>query len=168
MSRFAEGTEVPVEKTRAELEGLLARHGATQRATYVDDDQGRAVVQFRIAGRMVRLEVVCPTLESYEPATWDRQPPAPRGSGRWTPEQRNDWKRKQAEQGARSAWRRLLLVVRAKLEIIADGGSTFEREFLADILLPDGRTVHKALAEQLEQSYLDGGMPKLLGPGSDA
>jgi hypothetical protein len=164
MSRFAADTEVPVEKTRAELEGLLAKYGATQRATYVDDDLGRAVVQFRIEGRMVRLEVLCPTLEAYEPRTWDKSPPAPHGSLRWSLEQRQAWKRKRAEQGARSAWRRLLLVVRAKLEIIADGGSTFEREFLADILLPDGRTVHAVLAEQLERSYIDGGMPPLLGP----
>ncbi|HEU4619200.1 MAG TPA: hypothetical protein VFV10_14265 [Gammaproteobacteria bacterium] len=31
MSRFAETTEVPVEETRAELEALLVRNGATQR-----------------------------------------------------------------------------------------------------------------------------------------
>lgn len=105
------------------------------------------------------------TLEQCTPKHWSGSG-IPRGAYNWNAERKRDWLQKRAEQGARSAWRRLLLVVRAKLEIIADGGSTFEREFLADILLPDGRTVHKALAEQLERSYLDGGMPKLLGPGS--
>lgn len=38
---------------------------------------------------------------------------------------------------------------------------------LVEVARTDGRTVHKALAEQLEQSCLDGGMPKLLGSGSE-
>lgn len=164
MSRFAADTEVSVEKSRAELEGLLAKHGATQRATYTDDERGLASVGFRIADRMVRLEVHCPTRESFRPKTWRDSPPAPRGAWRWSESERNAWLTKQAEQGARTAWRRLLLVVKAKLELIADGGSTFEREFLADILLADGRTVHQFLAEQLDETYRTGTMPKLL-PG---
>jgi hypothetical protein len=159
--RFAENTEVSVERSRAELDGLLAKHGATQRATYTDDDTGRAAVQFRIAVRMVRLDVVCPKLESYLPAEGQ----FPQGWRTWTPARRQEWMRKRCEQGARTAWRRLLLVVKAKLEIIADGGSTFEREFLADILLPDGKTVHELLETQLEDSYRTGGMPRMLGPG---
>jgi hypothetical protein len=162
-TRFAENTEVSVERSRAELEGLLAKHGATQRATYTDDDTGRAAVQFRISGRMVRLDVVCPKLESYRPKQPSEQP---HGWNSWKNERREEWMRKRCEQGARTAWRRLLLIVKAKLEIIADGGSTFEREFLADILLPNGETVHEALEAKLEESYRSGGMPKLLlGPG---
>jgi hypothetical protein len=167
-TRFAENTEVSVERSRAELEGLLAKHGATQRATYADDETGRAAVQFRMGdaktGRMVRLEVVVPRLESYLP----REGAFPPGWKGWSPAKRTDWMSKRYEQGARTAWRRLLLVVKAKLEIIADGGSTFEREFLADILLPDGQTVHEALESKLEESYRTGGMPKLLlGPGGE-
>lgn len=63
-----------------------------------------------------------------------------------------------------TTWRRLVLVVKAKLDLVADGGSTIEREFLADILLPDGRTVHQALGPQLADSYSNGHMPPLLGP----
>ena len=65
---------------------------------------------------------------------------------------------------ALAAWRRLLLVTKAKLEYIADGASTTEREFFSDILLPDGQTVHQAMAQQIEESYRTGNMPKLL-PG---
>jgi len=150
--RFAENTEVPVEKTRAELDALLSRHGATQRATYTDDDAGRAAVQFRISGRMVRLDVKLP-----KPSDLGHKPYRIR-----IPDQ--EWRKRELEQRARSAWRRLLLVVKAKLELVADGGSTFEREFLSDILLPDGRTVHQALSAQLEDAYQTGGMPPLLGP----
>lgn len=34
-----------------------------------------------------------------------------------------------------------------------------------DLLLPDGRTMHRALAEQIEASYKTGAMPPLLGMG---
>lgn len=43
--------------------------------------------------------------------------------------------------------------------------STIEREFLADIMLPDGSTVHESLAQKLAQSYTDGSMPPLLLSG---
>ena len=35
---FAEGTSVPVERSKAELDGLLAKHGASQRAMGSDDE----------------------------------------------------------------------------------------------------------------------------------
>jgi hypothetical protein len=152
-SRFAADTDVPVERSRAELDALLGRHGATQRANYVDEDAGRAAVQFRLSGRMVRLEVNHPRPGEIE------VPPAGR-RGNLSAEQ---WLKSELAQRERTAWRRLLLVVKAKLELVADGGSTFEREFLADILLPDGQTVYQSLQAPLEDSYRTGGMPKLLG-----
>ncbi len=133
--RFAQGTTVPVMKTRIELDELLGRHGATQRATFQDDDSGRAVVQFRMSERVIRLMM------------------------------KRDPKAKRADQADREAWRRLLLVVKAKLEIVASGSSTIEREFLADVLLPDGTTVHDSLRLQLKDSYSTGKMPPLLGAG---
>ena len=45
-----------------------------------------------------------------------------------------------------------------------DAGGDIEAEFLANILLPDGRTVHEALQPQLAESYKSGRMPPLL-PG---
>lgn len=66
-------------------------------------------------------------------------------------------------QEARRKWRMMLMIVKAKLEFVSDGGSTIEREFLADVLLPDGQTAGEWLAPQLRQSYNTGGMPPLLG-----
>jgi hypothetical protein len=70
----------------------------------------------------------------------------------------------QRAQFERSAWRRLLLVVKAKLELVRDADSSIEREFLADILLPNGSTVHEELGPQLDDSYRTGSMPPLLPP----
>lgn len=134
MRRYAATTKVPVDRSRSELEALLQKHGATQRAIFFDDEAGKVHVQFRISERMVRL--------TFE-----------------TPQKK--------EQQARQAWRRTILIVKAKLELVADGASTIEREFLADILLPDGKTVHQALAVQLAGSYKSGKMPPLLGPTGD-
>jgi hypothetical protein len=45
------------------------------------------------------------------------------------------------EQVTRQRWRALALVIKAKLEAVTSGISTFEAEFLANTMLPDGRTV---------------------------
>lgn len=137
-ARFAAKTQVPIDRTRSELDALLANNGATQRGTFQDDEKGLAIVQFKMADRLIRLDVRCPI------------------------EGRN------AAQEARASWRRLLLVVKAKLEIIADGQSTVEREFLADVVLPDGRRVLDDIAPKLVLAYKSGKMPLLLGPASES
>ena len=67
-------------------------------------------------------------------------------------------------QEERQRWRALLLVIKAKLEAVESGITTFEEEFLAHVVLPDNRTVGDWLLPQVEQAYLDGGMPKQLMP----
>jgi len=165
--RYADGTSVSVEKTRAELESLLSKHGASQRMTATDDVTGRAIITFRLDERMVRLELRSNRESLPDPAKADyeqKKVECPRGWSGWSRENRKQWVMKQALQHDREAWRRLLLVTKAKLEYIADGASTTEREFFSDILLPDGQTVHQAMAQQIEESYRTGNMPKLL-PG---
>lgn len=71
------------------------------------------------------------------------------------------------DQQERARWRAVLLVIKAKLEAIEAGISTFEAEFLANVVLPNGRTVGEWAAPQLEVAYADGNMPALL-PGSAA
>lgn len=166
MRSFAEGTSVSAEKTRSELDLLLSRHGASQRATYFDDKARRARIQFSIEDRMVRLDLRVEVADLPTPGkrAWELAD-SPRGWDSWPKERQATWVAQQIQQREREAWRRLLLVTKAKLEIVADGSSTVEREFLADILLPDGGTVHERLAAQLEASYRDGAMPPLLGDG---
>lgn len=154
---YAEGTSVPVEKSRVELETMLAKAGAKQAGVMSDYEGGRATVVFRLADRQVRLVVPLPKLEDFA-----------KRKGRYsymvaaTKEQQT----KAYEQACRTRWRQMVLLVKAKLEAIAMGLSTVEREFLADIYLADGRTVHQALVGDLERMYRDGTMPPLLGPGS--
>lgn len=71
-------------------------------------------------------------------------------------------KTKGPRQDERRAWRLLLLLLKAKLEAIREGATTMEREFLADMLLPDGSTVYERAREQLAIAYEGGTMPNRL------
>ncbi|WP_437958551.1 hypothetical protein WME76_02075 [Sorangium sp. So ce119] len=148
---YAKGTEVSVERSKAELDGLLSRAGATQRGVVQDDVAGTETVVFAMAGRHVRLALPLPKLASVVVRS--------RGRRSWEEARRRAW-----EQQCRERWRAMVLLVKAKLETIALGLSTVEREFLADLYLPDGSTVGEALRPQLEEAYRSGSMPKLLGP----
>jgi hypothetical protein len=100
------------------------------------EDASRSAVAFRMAGRYYRMEV-----------------PIRRKVGN-------------AAQEERRAWRLLLLLVKAKLEAVREGATTFEREFLADMLTPDGKTVYEWTREPLKLAYDSGQMPdQLLLPG---
>lgn len=156
---YAEGTEVPVERSKAELDRLLAKHGATQRVIGSDEVQGFALCVFAIHGRQVRLRVPLPTKKEIDAS---KKPPNWRylaASGE------EAWRKKRRDQIERERWRALLLLVKAKLELVELGLSTFEKEFLADIYLPNGKTVHEMLVDQIEGAYLTGIMPPLLGIG---
>src|SRR6266542_3554576 len=65
---YAARTTVPVEKTRAEIERLLTKHGAAQLGIVTDADRGLAMVLFTLAGRQVRLRVPLPRLDDVGPA----------------------------------------------------------------------------------------------------
>lgn len=65
-------------------------------------------------------------------------------------------------QDERRAWRLLLLLLKAKCEAINEGATTVEREFLADMLMPDGQTVGEWASPQLALAYKNGAMPTQL------
>jgi hypothetical protein len=73
------------------------------------------------------------------------------------------------EQEQRRAWRLMLLLIKAKLEAVREGATTIEREFFADMLMPNGQTLHQAATPELAIAYDKGVMPERLllgGPGS--
>lgn len=156
MTRYAQNTKVPVERSQAELVALLRKHGATSHAFGVSN--GVARVMFEINERRVRFELKVP-----QPSDYGSKMPS---QVKWKSlEYRNRWCHAQADQVERQRWRALILVVKAKLELIAEGMSTIESEFLAQIVLPDGRLVGDWLAPQIAAAYDTGKMPPLL-PGA--
>jgi hypothetical protein len=152
--RYARTTTVSVAQSRAELETVLERYGADQFA--YSTEAGMAQVGFRIRGLYVRLRVPMPLKDAREFALTPTGRIASEGA------RLDAW-----EQACRQRWRALVLVVKAKLEAAEVGISTLEREFLADTLLPDGRTVADAIVPQIADSYLTGKMPPLLAGAID-
>lgn len=137
---YAENTTVSVEKSRAEIDTLLGKHGASHRGIQVNEDLCMAQIAFVIQGRKYRLDVPLPKEDKRHP-------------------------RKRYEQSCRSRWRAILLMLKAKLELVEIGVSSVEREFLADMVLADGQTMHLAVAEAIKRGLDSGTAPILALPG---
>lgn len=151
MRRFAEDTEVSVEKTRAEIEKVLANYGASAFGYGWQDS--RAAISFEAHGRRIAFHLPLPERSSRQFTQKSR------GYG----QNSQELAQKKWEQACRSRWRALLLAIKAKLEVVECKISTFEEEFMAHIILPNGRTVSDTIAPQLDAAYRTGQMPPLLG-----
>lgn len=68
------------------------------------------------------------------------------------------------EQACRSRWRALALAIKAKLEAVSVGITTFEDEFMAHIVMPDGMTVGQHVRPRIAAAYESGQVTPLL-PG---
>lgn len=150
---YATGTEVPIERSKQQIESLLAQRGAEQFYS-AWEKEGRAMVAFRHSGRMVRLELRMPD-EDDPRYICDR-------NGRRKPPAKA---RAALEAEHRRRWRSLLLIIKAKFEAIETGITTFEDEFMASVMTADGKTVGEYMRPQLAEMYESGKMPSLLLPG---
>jgi hypothetical protein len=66
------------------------------------------------------------------------------------------------DQALRTRWRSVKMIIYAKLEAVQDGVSTIEREFMADLVIPGGRTLSEALTPQFERIMASGWTPQLM------
>lgn len=153
MSRYAENTSVSSDKSRTEIERILRRYGAEQFAYGWQSDG--AMIAFVAHDRQIRFSLPLPDKNADE--------------FKRTPVRRN-WRDPEQveaayEQAIRQRWRALALVIKAKLEAVEAGITTFEDEFLAHTALPSGETVGQWIGPQLEAAYEINTMPSLL-PGS--
>lgn len=131
--KYAEGTTVPIERTMAEILSVLKAHGCSSYAFAVE--RGVHQIMFAHGGYSYKMGVVPPDKENFElPATRQRRTP--------------DGVKKAYEDEYRRRARVLLISVKAKLEMCAIG-SSIEKEFLGDLVLPTGRTMAEWGAEEL-------------------
>lgn len=159
MSKFAEGTKVRPEKSRMEIEQVLKRYGATGFGSAWDEAGAR--IMFAAHGRRVRFAIPMPPLHNMKPKKGSEPP----RWLYWDADRRAKWCEDKRELEVRRRWRALLLVIKAKLEVVQSEISTFESEFLAHIVLPNGQTVGDTLTPQLDTTYKTGKMPPMLGAG---
>lgn len=146
---YATETTVSVEKSRAEIESILARYGAT-RFAYATEEK-RAAIMFVINNMGVRFELPLP--DKSEKRFWE----TPHRKNRRTEQEAyREW-----EQACRSSWRSLGLCIKAKLEACSARITSFEAEFLAHIVLPDGGTFGDVAIPQIAAMRDSGKQPQL-------
>lgn len=155
---YGRGTDVPVERSRMELDAMLAKAGAQQRMFGVNEAQAVGYVAFVLQGHQVSMQVPMPEIENFAFKPPPRKDSVDKSPRRRTPEEQ----RKVYEQACKERWRQFCLLVKAKLEAIELEISTVEREFLADLRLVDGRTVHQAMEGGLKKMLAEGRVPKAL------
>jgi hypothetical protein len=147
VSRYAENTSVSTEKSRSEIESTLRRYGASSFVYGWDADQ--ALVEFSRDNLRVRILIQLPNRFARE---FTHTPE--RGNLRSAAQAEASW-----EQACRQRWRALALVVKAKLEAVEAGITTFQEEFLSFIVLEDGRRI----GDVIDRKALERGSPSLLG-----
>lgn len=155
MSQYAKDTEVPSDRSRAEIERTLERYGA---GAFMYGWQGvQAVIGFEINSRRYRIMIPLP-----DKAAREFQFTPERGTRRAPDAARSAW-----EQATRQRWRAAALWIKAVLEAAESGIVTLEEALQPFVVLPNGRTVGEWMEPQIEQAYMSGRMPPML-PGLPA
>lgn len=153
MTRYAAGTAVSSSRSRDEIERTLTRYGATQ--FMYGWDQTAAIVGFIARDRQIRFVLPMPDRTAREfthTPTRDTPRSQPQAEAAY-------------EQAVKQRWRALALVIKAKLEAIEAGISTFEDEFAMHIVLPDGRQVRDHVVPAIEHAYTTGSVTPMLAIG---
>jgi hypothetical protein len=151
MASYAANTEVSAERSRSEIERTLTRWGAKQFMYGWSGDA--AVVGFVLRNRQIRFVVTMPDRDSKEFRFSNHTPPRRRTA---------KGAQQAYEQACRQRWRALNLVIKAKLEAVESGIATFDNEFLAQMVLPNGQTVGEYVTPELTRSIESHQMPELL------
>lgn len=153
---YAVGTDVSVAKTRAELDDLLQRFGATSVATFVTSDQ--AAIAFEMEGRRIIFRLQLPEKSDskfwvYKHGKYSERRRTPEGAAA-------AW-----EAACRQKWRALLLSIKAKLVSVEENIETMEQAFMAHVVMPDGRTISEHVQPRIAAAYREQKMvPLLPGP----
>ncbi|MBN1574536.1 MAG: hypothetical protein JW984_15170 [Deltaproteobacteria bacterium] len=149
--KYAKRTEVPISKTKGEIEGLLEKYGAAgvNMGQLTKDGKTMALIQFVMNNLMVRIAFRLPEESEFSKTRTG---------------QRRNKRLVEAEckRERKRIWRAVLLVIKAKLEAVESNITTFEEEFLSFLVLPDGQRVGDLVIPRLAS----GELPMLTeGPG---
>lgn len=153
MGRYANNTTVSPEKSQSEIQRTLRKYGADRFG--IMEEKTKAHVMFEYNGLSIQLSIELPNESEFTTTE----------SGRSRTSTSIEASRDQA---IKQRWRALLLAIKAKLEAIECGISTVEKEFLAFMIMPDGRPLSDHLIPKIHKIVKTGKMPKLLSYGSES
>jgi hypothetical protein len=146
---YAEHTEVPIDRSKGEIERILTRYGAAGFGYMTKGNH--AAVMFLANGKQLRFILPLPIRADVELTSKGRRRKA-------------KVILEELERENRRRWRALALDIKAKLEAVETGITVFEQEFLPHIVLPNGQTVAEVVLPGIEEAYRTGKVTALL-PG---
>lgn len=144
MPRYAATTSVSVDRSIVQIRQLVMRFGADKFA--VATGTKTATVAFSYQGRPVKFDLSLPDqhderFQFTETGRARRNRDAPL----------QVWERE-----CRAKWRSLHLLLKALFVAIQDGLIDFDRAFMHDIVMPDGRTVGQKLLPAVQDAVSRG------------
>lgn len=146
-AKYAQGTEVPIERSQAEIRKLLEKNGVVS-GFVAGEYNGIASLMFEMNGKRIRFTMGVPRVSDHDlRSKSDTQ----------------KWAYVNAE--TRRLWRAMTLCIKAKCESVASGIEAFEDAFMAQTVMPSGETIGEWVRREENQHVLESGkMPPLL-PG---
>lgn len=144
---YASNTTVSVEKSQQEIQKILRNYGADKFGTM--EDKEKAYIMFGYNNLMIQISIYLPQISDCLKTETGRI------RKKLQVEQEHD-------KAIKRKWRSLVLLVKAKLVGVSDGITTIEKEFIGDIVMPDGATLSMKLLPRIEEIAATGNMPKLL------
>ena len=135
--KYARNTSVPVERSRAEIERVLTKYGASKFGSM--SEETKATLYFEVKGRQLQWSIPLPTKGKFRYET--------------------DYGRE-----VRRRWRVMLITVKAMLEAVESKLLTFDQAFLPHIVIPGtAKTMGEMLSTpKLDALYAGGGVKALL------
>lgn len=150
MGQYAKQTQVSIATSKAEIEHLVERYGATGYGSMWEGD--KSAIVFQAKNRRVKFMLHMPREDDKKYERDSRGYRRPKGQNK-----------KVWQQECRSLWRSLVLCIKAKLEAVDSEITTFDDEFMAHIVDPlSGCTIGEQMRPQIEAAYDRGEPMKLL------
>ena len=141
MAQYASNTNVSVLNSQAEIQTILRRFGAKSFGTMEEETetgQRVAYLMFTVNNLRVQFDVELPNRIDFKYTE----------TGRDRSEKQIDEK---YELAIRRKWRALTLMVKAKLVGVDESCATIEKEFMAYVMLPNGKTIGESLVPKLQE-----------------
>ena len=136
---YAKDTRVSPEKSMAEIRSLLKKHGATH--TGILENEQTAGVEFIMHDIRIRFVVTLPQRSEFNTNITGAR------MGKSLGDQAH-------AKAIRQRWRALLLVIKAKLEIVELDIETFEQTFMSHIVIANDRTIGEMIQHQIETGII--------------
>ena len=144
MPRYAAGTSVSVDRSIVQIRQLVMRFGADKFA--IATGRKTATVAFSYKGRPVKFDLSLP----------DQDDPSFQVTETGRPRRNADAPLQAWERACREKWRSLHLLLKALFVAIEEGLIDFDRAFMHDIVMPDGRTVGQKLLPVVQDAVSRG------------